>query len=93
MSQYVYLIYDYEEHGPDRIGSTLDRERLHELVDSVFGSRGNFYRQYSEASLTDLHRVLAEMLEQSDEALLNNGGRNHIEPGWSGPVLHVMRLA
>ena len=29
---FVYLLYNYEEHGPDDCAATLDREKLSELI-------------------------------------------------------------
>ena len=103
--QFVYLLFDYDEHGPERIGATLDRSKLPALLVKLF-SKTNVphyddpeeiarererQEQVIAAELPKVLAALASLLEHSDEDLAS--GRVHpLAEGWGGFMLQALPL-
>lgn len=74
----VYLLYDYEEHGPEDIVATLDASALGGLVKANFPE----YADRLDTSVEDALR------RSEDE----DGGIK-LQRGWGGLVLRVVELS
>lgn len=58
----VYLLYDYEEHGPERLKATLNPENLHRMLDAFDG--------WGPVPVKELH-------DRLDVCLAEGGGNLH----------------
>ena len=93
MCTYVYLLSFYGEHGAECVRATLDRGKLHAIIDA-YELKGPVKRdEYHKAldyALSDGDEALAAL----DEALYEGSGANptNLSDGWGGMQLHVVRL-
>ena len=96
MTQYVYMLYDYEEHGPERLGITLDRNRLPDLLKQEWpvldgsengGPAGTYI---NEGYVRDALDQLSQCLLKTDDELC---AENHaLVAGWGSITLRVEKL-
>jgi hypothetical protein len=85
--KYVYLLWDYQEHGPENIVAADSPSALLRVAADVCG-------QCKEA-LDDLKRLLECSPEWlSETPVTDSYPRSHRlgAPGWGGPHLQVLRL-
>jgi hypothetical protein len=72
----LYLLYDYDEHGPENLIATLDKNSVIDLIKST---------PYPESGWLKMDRAEKAMAE--DEP-----GRVALTDGWGGLVLHIVKL-
>ena len=97
----VYLLWTYEEHGPEDLVATLDRSKVRELAEG-FDEKGWFARDKKDhkADMAELPAVeyrhpleiLSSLLERSDADLLEEDG-HPLMAGWGGLNFQVVELA
>lgn len=86
----VYILYDYEEYGPENLVVTLNKKLVLYLFDKKWGKYKELYPEHKDT--WDLTRDrLKQYLEESDEMLIEYDGVR-CSDGWGGVVLHVSRL-
>lgn len=86
--KYLYLIWDYEEHGPENIHATLTRSAVSQMLNDGWGKARH---------LAEMQESLATHLAQPDDLLC---GKNAFgDPssfslcnGWGAPEFQVLRL-
>ena len=96
---YVYLMYDYEEHGPENLIATLDRGKIRELAIAQWGEdpEKEFakYPHISLAEHTESARIMIDgidkALSKTDEELEQYGAQ--FRDGWGWPGLQAVKLA
>lgn len=76
----VYLLYWYEEHGPEDLVATLDRDSLMDLARA-----GELAKAFCGDGSVRLAEVLAEYAGRPIPP-----GKYELLRGWGGPVLHVV---
>jgi hypothetical protein len=87
---YVYILSDYEEHGAENVCATLDRGRLHQLVDKNWPPPHN--STASKEWTAEAHAGLEEHLKKSDDVLSSKTSGWNCHSGWGGMQLHVVEL-
>ena len=88
--KYIYLLYDYQEHGPETISATLDRSSVLNMFDKNWPPnsdlcpvRADDYKQVKDC--------LSVFLQESDDDLAKYEGAR-LSSGWGGVVFHVIPL-
>jgi hypothetical protein len=104
---YVYILSDYEEDGAENVAATLNRNRLHKLVeenwptpmeigaylDNDMNTPKPYWRQEAHRDqMIKAHSELDELLKKTDEELVANDGKFSLGDGWGGIQLHVVKL-
>jgi len=82
---YVYLLYVYDDDGPQRMVATLDRSQLMSLARQT-------YHYAKESWLDEAEAGLTELLQKSDTDLSLGAGWPCMH-GWGGLRLSVLRLS
>jgi len=85
---YVYLLWSYNEYGPEDLSATLDRNKLPDLV-KAYNAKGWFDRYYEKG---EIPKYLEELLLKTDEELAAGDGIRHLIDGWGGLCLQVTEL-
>ncbi len=78
MTEYVYLLSDYNEYGSEHVHATLDRSALIAIM-----------KKHWPGWKTEL---LEELLKRPDSELDDEGGSINLDQGWGGVQLHVVKL-
>lgn len=76
----IYLLYDYEEHGPDSVYATTRRETLESASEEYWSNHG---AENAEEGRQNLKRLLS----LPDHEIL---GDNHLSRGWGSLKLLVV---
>ncbi len=88
--KYIYMLYDYQEHGPESIIATLDKD----LVLSIFDKKWPPNSDLCPVRADDYEKVrntlIQYLLETNDDLVKYEGVR--LSDGWGGVVLHVLVL-
>lgn len=90
MSQYVYILSDYEEHGAKNVTATLDRARLNEVMSENW-PEAHFKHGGREEWLQEARTKLEDLLQETDEELAETE-RHNLHHGWGGMQFHVVKL-
>ena len=85
---YVYLLCDHEEHGPENLMATTDRNRLQPMLEEWAS-----HRFLGSLSIDDERKALGALLStMSDDEMIKQGGEFRLGVGWGSLQLHVVRL-
>lgn len=101
----VYMLYDYDEGGTERLVATLGRSRLPQMLEAVWGLRklvmDDAKYATDEARARDTARwaaycaecsaTLTDLLAKPDDELVAIGQHN-LAVGWGGVCLRVVEL-
>ncbi len=101
----VYMLYDYDEDGSERLVATLDRSRLPQMLEAGWGlsklMMDDSKYVTSEARTKDTDRwtaycaecsaTLMALLAKPDDELAD-GGQHNLAVGWGGVCLRVVEL-
>jgi len=98
MSQLVYILDEYEEHGPENITATLDKTKIRSIIENwpmdkfVFHGFGD--KVALEKKHIENHKIyIDKMLEYFDKITdFDTVGECDLGPGWGGLQLHVVEL-
>lgn len=80
----IYLLYGYEEDGPEDLVATLDRDGLMDLAKAD---------EFADAFRGDGSVRLAEVLAEYSGRPIPPGKYDLLPYGWGGPVLHVVECS
>ena len=93
---YVYLLSFYGEHGSEEVKATLDRGRLHAMIDSYDLSKSpidsDAYHKALDEMLLDGDDVLSASRTYCDDSKTQGPMPHNLSDGWGGMQLHVVRL-
>lgn len=73
----VYILYGYDEHGPEDLVVTDDVRKVPEMVTN-----------WAQASKYD-EALIAKLVDAASHA---KDGVNRLERGWGGATLHIVDL-
>ena len=79
---YVYLLYDYEEHGPRRLRATLDRSKVRDIALAEWSNDFPKDLPVLEAGIDDALALPDEALEEGQQ----------FRDGWGWPGMQTVRL-
>lgn len=82
----LYILYDYDEDGPDRIKATLHPDRLENMV-------RNFYSNFADPEKGE--EFICAMVDRLQEFISKNKdvvGEYPLSIGWGSPIIMVLEL-
>lgn len=96
-TQYIYLIWNYDEHGPENLMVSLDRDNISNLfkcwckrcIEEVVNEYSDKNLQKLTIKLSKERAKLKVLLLKSDSEL---EGKNEIGEGWGCFNLQVVQL-
>ncbi len=96
---YVYLLYDYEEHGPQHMMATMERVKIRDMAIAKWASEdpAEEHAKYPHLTLEYFESQKREMIDGVDAALAKTDEELlegiQFRGGWGWPSLQTVVLA